>query len=55
MTTDKGNLYLWGYDIEGDLGLPRKVKFDDHVFVKNVSAGSQHTVVLATATSVDDD
>jgi len=55
VTTDKGNLYLWGYDIEGDLGLPRKVKFDDHVFVKNVSAGSQHTVVLATATSVNDD
>ena len=48
VTTNKGNLYFWGYHIDNDVTLPKKVVFDDpNIFVKTVSAGSQHTAVIA--------
>jgi len=48
VSTNKGNLYFWGYHIDSDVTLPKKIVFDDpNIFVKTVSAGSQHTAVIA--------
>lgn len=46
--TDKGDLYQWGFSMDADITTPTKIDFESEVFVKDVSVGSQHAIVIAS-------